>query len=87
MRLIDADYFKQQIAVATQIGNVVPDKGLALIELVDALPISYDLGQVLEQLEKKKEEALELCDNNAHYDAYCKAVEIVKSGGIESNNV
>ena len=89
MRLIDADYFKEQIAAATLKGNADPDKGLALMELVDALPTSYDVDKVFEQLEKKKEAALELCDNNARYDAYCKAIEIVKSGGVErrKNNV
>ena len=38
MRLIDADYFKEQIAAAALKFDIEPNKGLALIELVDTIP-------------------------------------------------
>lgn len=38
MRLIDAEHFKEQIAAATLKFDVEPNKGLALIELVDTQP-------------------------------------------------
>ena len=34
------------------------------------------------RLIEEKEVASELCDNNANYDAYCRAIDIVKSGGV-----
>lgn len=49
MRLIDADCFKQQIAAATLKSNVEPEKGIALIELVDAQPTAFDVNKVIER--------------------------------------
>ncbi|MDE6052768.1 MAG: hypothetical protein K2G55_03200 [Lachnospiraceae bacterium] len=47
MRLIDADYFKEQIAAATLKENVEPKKGIALMELVDVQPTAYDVDKVI----------------------------------------
>lgn len=52
MRLIDADYFKEQIAAAALKENVEPKKGIALMELVDVQPTAYDVDKVISQIEK-----------------------------------
>lgn len=62
MRLIDADYFKEQIAAATLKQNIDPAKGLALIELVDAQPTACDLENVIEQLSGLKKYQLGMAD-------------------------
>ena len=47
MRLIDADYFKEQIAAATVKENIEPKKGIALMGVVDSQPTAYDLDKVI----------------------------------------
>lgn len=74
MSLIDADYFKQQIAAATLKNNIEPRKGLALIELVDAQPTAYDVDKVMEQL---KAEGCIVDDAAGN-----RAAEIIKAGGV-----
>lgn len=50
MRLIDADYFKEQIAAATVKENIEPKKGIALMEVVDSQPTAYDLDKVIDKI-------------------------------------
>ena len=92
MRLVDADYFKERIAADALKKNIEPDKGLAFIELVEAIPTAYDLDSVIEQLEECKH----IMESSAIKDcfgkeckvgdctvcAFEKAIEIVKSGGV-----
>lgn len=54
-RLIDADYFKEQIAAATLKNNIEPNKGLALMELIDAIPTAFDIEKVVAELEEEKD--------------------------------
>ena len=64
-------------------------------ELIETIPIAYDIDKVVEELGQKKEEVqrmrntcialsdLEVCDiENVTYE---KAIEIVKHGGISSD--
>lgn len=88
MRLIDADYFKKQIAAATLKNNIESNKGLALMELVDAQPTAYDVNKVVEQIRARK--ICGKCLNNGNAIGVCaefcdigKELEIIKSGGIE----
>lgn len=79
MRLIDADYFKERIAVAYIKNNMNTDSGLALLELIDSVPTAYDVNKVVEQL----------LGNNENIRANPRqstinleeAVRIVKKGG------
>lgn len=50
MRLIDADYFKEQIASATVKENIEPKKGIALMGVVDSQPTAYDLDKVIDKI-------------------------------------
>lgn len=79
MRLIDADYFKEQIAKATLKGNIEPKKGLALMELVDAQPTAYDVGKTLENLKEYTQEAEEFNVSGMLADI----MEEVKIGGYK----
>ena len=92
MRLIDADYFKKQIAAATLKNNIELNKGLALMELVDAQSTAYDVNKVVEQIKARK--ICGKCLNNGNATAVCaefcdigKELEIIKSGGLEEGNI
>ncbi len=50
MRLIDADYFKEQIAAATVKENIEPKKGIALMGVVDSQPTAYDVDKVIDKI-------------------------------------
>ena len=64
-------------------------------ELIETIPIAYDIGKVVEELGQKKEEVqrmrntcvalsdLEVCDiENVTYE---RAIEIVKQGGVSDD--
>lgn len=53
MRLIDADFFKEQIAAATLKNNIEPNKGLALMELVDVQPTVIENCLSLEMIKEE----------------------------------
>lgn len=96
MRLIDADYFKEQIAAATLKSNIEPNKGLALIEIVDAQPTAFDFESMIEQMEGKlecirKEQIADCLMYDGHWTpeqsmrsgmikAYLEILEVIKSG-------
>lgn len=46
---------------------------------------AYDIDKVVDELETEKTKALELFDGNSRYKGYCKAIEIVKQGGVETD--
>lgn len=88
MRLIDADYFKEQIAAVTIKNNIEPKKGLALLELIDAQPTAYNVDEVVEQLERESERWHE--SGKEYQDkselgvaaGFRHAIKIVKAGGV-----
>lgn len=86
MRLIDADRFKQQIAGMAILNNCPADKANKMCELIDCQPTAYNVDKVVERLRKEISDCMcDECDRHTDCDT-CraeKAVEIVKSGGIE----
>ena len=86
MRLIDADNFKQLVTVV----SIANGESAAFVnefcELIDSQPTAYDVDKVVERLDKERSRmyyedgSLMLSRTNVSID---KAVEIVRSGGIE----
>ena len=87
MRLIDADDFKKFMQALCKAGSQYE----SFIELLDKQTTAYNIGEVVAELEQKKEEVqrmrntcvalsdLEVCDiENVTYE---RAIEIVKQGG------
>lgn len=56
MRLIDADFFKMQVAAAALRQNIDPGKGLTLMELIDAQPTAYNLENEATEGSEKNDE-------------------------------
>lgn len=93
MRLIDADEFKKQIAGMTIVNGYPADKANKMCELIDCQPTAYDMDKVVERLEECRrimESPVaadcwgEECQSgDCTVCAFDKAIEIVKSGGIE----
>lgn len=87
MRLIDADEFKRQIAGMAIVNNYPADKANKMCELIDCQPTAYDVDNVVERLEVEGMcEDVPVYEGDREIDYYIrlgKAVEIVKSGGIE----
>jgi len=84
MRLIDADFFKQQIAAATLKNNIEPNKVLALIEIVEAQPTAFDLenavGKLEDRLKYTREEQSKDC---IKYGGHCTPEQSMRSGIIK----
>ena len=86
MRLINADKLKHVV-------HCTYSDDLEILEKIDEQPTAFDLDEVVEQLEKEKSEArLQLMEDRktafefaseCRLDAYEKAIEIVKGGGVE----
>lgn len=77
MRLIDADKLTKQIAGMAFANNYPANKALALCKLIDSQPTAYDVDNVLEQLEKLKNEK----EIGSHKVMVKEAIEIIKAGG------
>lgn len=80
-RLIDADALKKQIHCAYS-------DDLEILEKIDEQPTAYDPDKVVEQLEMKIDNAefdelLTSNEKDAYVDAYRRAIEIVKGGGVD----
>lgn len=86
-RLIDADKLIHALA------NDFCDGKKTLGQVVDEQPTAFDVDKVINQLEKEESKArLELMEDRktafefsskCKLDAYKKALEIVKGGGVE----
>lgn len=89
MRLIDAD----KLNFTEQHYNKSQTK--AILDFVDAQPTAYDPDKVVEQLEKKRADALRMLRENkgtaleyvskCGYDIWNETVEIAKGGGVDGN--
>lgn len=81
MRMIDADELKTQLYESIMVNEDMDCLDFLRVEsLIDAQPTAYDVDKVVEQLEE-----LEGRYNSADFGIkgiICKAIEIVKSGGI-----
>lgn len=82
-RLIDAD--KLHWAIRNNAPKSVP---IWVYQTIDNAPTAYDVDAVVEQLEMKIDNAefdefLTSNEKDAYVDAYRRAIEIVKGGGVE----
>lgn len=86
MRLIDADKLKKIIHSAYS-------DDLEILDKIDNQPTAFDLNKVVDRLKKEESKArLELIEDRktafefsskCRLEAYEKAIEIVKGGGVE----
>lgn len=99
MRLIDADALLEQYNLkdATKYGNKDAEQQehsystLMLYEIADMIedaPTAYDVDKVVAELEMKIDNAefdemLSRDEKDAYMDAYRRAIEIVKGGGVD----
>ena len=91
-RLIDADELIEYIKI-WEIGTSISSDQKEFIDCINRQPTAFDVEKVIDQLEKEKSKArLELIDDRktgfefsskCKLDAYKKALEIVKGGGVE----
>ena len=87
MRLIDADniYNVGNFVILDEDGNAYVSLA-DLCKIIDIQPTVYDVDKVVEQLEETK--AYMLYENmNADVKWIDKAIEIVKAGGKNDNNL
>lgn len=81
MRMIDADELKTQLYESIMVNEDMDCLDFLRVEsLIDAQPTAYDVDKVVEQLEE-----LEGRYNSVDFGIkgiICKAIEIVKAGGI-----
>lgn len=92
MRLIDADKLKEAINSSLNTGRESFSPEI-IYEAIDEQPTAFDVDKVVDQLEKEESKArLELMEDRktafefsskSRLDAYKKALEIVKGGGVE----
>lgn len=86
-RLIDADALKKQI-------HCEYSDDLEILEKIDEQPTAYDQDKVVEQLKKRRMNALSHllenkgtafeCASEWVYNAWNDAIEIVKGGGVDA---
>lgn len=88
MRLIDADVFVQQVAAIAVTKSYPERKACALCKLIEAQPTAYDVDVVVEQIEEAKHHICLSDDELGIYRAAIDdAIEIVKAGGKNDNNL
>ena len=51
-------------------------------EIIDSVPVAYDINKVVDELETNKQNALEVEESIKEYNVWNKAIEIVKHGGV-----
>ena len=94
MRLIDADLLKKNCKCAGEFEDNFKCVSLTeLAKVIDKQPTAFDVDKVVDQLEKEESKArLELIEDRktafefsskCRLEAYEKAIEIVKGGGVE----
>lgn len=88
MRFIDADEFKRQIVGMAIVAGYSARKVNKMCELIDKQPTAYDVDKVVKQLENERKFWENAYDSNLGKEkarSYEHAIEIVKAGGIVSN--
>lgn len=87
MRLIDADALKKDLKSVTLSNGTLVNTN-AVLYLLEEYPTAYDVDKVVEQLEMKIDNAefdelLTSNEKDAYVDAYRRAIEVVKGGGVD----
>ena len=86
-RLIDADYFKEQIVAVTLKNNLDTDKAMPLLELIDTQPTAFDIEKVVAELEEWTFNAdINIGDGtimNHNLITSKNAIDIVRKGGVK----
>ena len=85
MRLIDADEFKRQIVGMAIVTGYSAQKANKMCELIDKQPTAYDVDKVVEQLKAEKGTYFDGLPCEGMKITANAAIEIVKAGGIVSN--
>jgi hypothetical protein len=90
MRLIDADAMNAELFYKQVGGKDSLITAESAFEMINAQPTAYDQNKVVEQLEMKIDNAefdelLTSNEKDAYVDAYRRAIEIVKGGGVDGN--
>nr|DAV48385.1 MAG TPA: hypothetical protein [Caudoviricetes sp.] len=85
MRLIDVDKLMQDIR------NTITEQSSTIdwLNLINRQPTAYDVDAVVKQLEMKIDNAefdelLTSNEKDAYVDAYRRAIEVVKGGGVDN---
>lgn len=83
-RLIDADYFKEQIVAVTLKNNIDTDKAIPLLELIDAIPTAYDIEKVVAEL-PTYEFGVSLLNTEKYVKLsdLKKKIDAIRKGGVE----
>jgi hypothetical protein len=87
MRLIDADALKKDLKSVTLSNGTLVNTN-AVLYLLEEYPTAYDVDAVVKQLEMKIDNAefdelLTSNEKDAYVDAYRRAIEVVKGGGVD----
>ena len=98
MRLIDADKLQEVITQDLFLDILLVQNGKTeiekrLVDMIDSVPLAYDVEKVMAELKKHKEVAkylIEICVKDCvnqydlgRYVGMLKAIEIVRRGGID----
>lgn len=96
MRLIDADTLKRQLSTAIIMFGADDAFADGICKIIDKQLTSYDVDKVVSSLKKSEKVCAEKAEEHEAKgrkrsadiyaycaDSYAKAIEIVKSGGIE----
>lgn len=91
MRLIDADELIKELKSLSIVLNgkqiFFDDAKNTVLRVIDEQPTGYDIGKVVEELEKAKygdceHMTCEYSDECCYVDGLNRAIEIVKQGGV-----
>lgn len=93
MRLIDADKLQDGLYKLVEQGELSSDVFQIVVDMLDVQPAAYDVDKVVERLEADEKELQAIIEsgssdiykntNYGYFTAMNRAIDIVKSGGIE----
>ena len=83
MRLIDADKFKNLVTAVCIMDGRSSEFLNEFCSLIDSQPTAYDVDKVIEKLVFQTSGLTTWAEDEAYKIGLEKAIEIVKSGGIE----
>ncbi len=93
MKLIDAEKIEGFAAYYTEFdGEPLSEREKDLVNCVckkisTMMPAAWNPGRILDLLEEKKHKAWLLCDGGEAWEAYKNAIDIVKGGGTDGQDI